>query len=149
MIRDCFKEIPLFFKAAPMDMEFWEGAACEILLSNILYTTTFILLDYTRFTITDTGLPHFTSLYNEVPGAGSVAVADAPDGALYCFVDVVTAADPRVLVPIAATIESGALVSVPGTAKGASDGCTEWFWGTLLFPKCWEEDRPKLEILQQ
>ena len=148
MIRNCFKEIPLLFKFTPTDMEYWGGAACEISLSYILYTTTFILLDYTRFTITDTGLPHFTSLYNEVPGAGSVAVADAPDGALHCFVDVLTG-DPRVLVTIAATIESGALVSVPGTAEGASDGCTEWFWGTLLFPKCWEEDRPKLEILQQ
>ena len=94
----------------------------------ILNTTTFILVDYTRFTITDTGRPRVTSLHNEVPGAGSVALADAPEGALYCFVDlltVLTTADPRVLVPIAASIQPATLVSVPGTAKGASDGCTE------------------------
>ena len=96
----------------------------------ILNTTTFVLLDFTRFTITDTGPRHLSSLYNEVPGAGSVALADAPDGALNCFVDllrltVVTTADPRVLVPIAAAIQPATLVSVPGTAKGASDGCTE------------------------
>ena len=108
-----------------------EGTACDRSHYLILNTTTSFLLDYyTRFTITDTGPLRVTSLYNEVPGAGSVALADAPDGALYCFVDllrlaVVTTADPRVLVAIAASIQPATLVSVPGTAKRASDGCTE------------------------
>ena len=101
-----------------------EGTACDRSHYLILNTTTSFLLDYTRFTITDTGPPRLTSLYNQVPGAGT------PDGALYCFVDllrltVLTAADPRVLVPIAASIQPATLVSVPGTAKGASNGCTE------------------------
>ena len=91
----------------------------------ILDTATFILQDYTRFTITDTGRPRLTSLYNQVPGAGSVALADAPQGALHCLVDVFTTADPRVLVPLAASVQPATVVSVPGTAEGASDGCTE------------------------
>jgi len=34
-------------------------------------------------------------------------------------------ADPRVLVAVTAPIQPATLVSVPGTAKGASDGSTE------------------------
>ena len=107
-----------------------EGTACDRSHYLILNTTTSFLLDYTRFTITDRGPPRLPSLYNQVPGAGSVALADTPDGALYCFVDllrltVITTADPSVLVAIAASIQPATLVSVPGTAKRASDGCTE------------------------
>ena len=81
-----------------------------------------ILLDFPDLETLPT--PHLSSLYNEVPGAGSVAIADASDGALYCLVDVLTA-NPRVLVAIAASIDPAALVSVSGTAEGAPDGCAE------------------------
>ena len=123
-------ENSIFFKSRPNlfgILRRTEQRALHAIDYLILDTATFILLDYTRFTITDTEVPPVTTvprLYNQVPGAGSVAVADAPDRALYCLVDVLTA-DSRVLVTIAAPIKSGAVVSVPGTAKGASDGCTE------------------------
>ena len=122
-------ENSIFFKSRPNlfgILRRTEQRALHAIDYLILDTATFILLDYTRFTITDRGQPRLTSLNNEVPGAGSVALADAPDGALYCFVDVLTAADPRVLeVPIAASVQPATVVSVPGTAKGASDGGTE------------------------